>query len=62
MRKALFMLCGLIFLFGIYASFEITSVIQYIIAGVSYVCAAIILAGAAIADSIDRLAAQMKKS
>jgi hypothetical protein len=61
MRRFLFILCGLIFLFGIFASFEITTTFQYIIAGVSYVCAAIILAGAAIADSIDRLTAEVKK-
>lgn len=61
MRRFLFILCGLVFLFGIYASFEITSVIQHIIAGAAYVSAAIILAGAAVADSVDKLTAEVKK-
>jgi len=61
MRRLLFILCGLIFLFGIVASFEITTVFQHIVAGVAYVCAAVILAGAAIADSIDKLTAELKK-
>lgn len=61
MRKSLFVLCGLIFLFGIFASFEVTTTFQHILAGVSYVCASIILSGAAIADSIDKLTAEVKK-
>jgi glucose dehydrogenase len=61
MRRSLFILCGLIFLFGIIASIEITTIFQYIIAGVAFLSAAIILAGAAVADSIDKLTAEVKK-
>jgi glucose dehydrogenase len=61
MRRSLFILCGLIFLFGIIASIEITTTFQYIIAGVAFLSAAIILAGAAVADSIDKLTAEVKK-
>jgi hypothetical protein len=57
----LFILCGLIFLFGIFASIEITTIFQYVAAGVAYLSAAIILAGAAVADSIDKLTAEVKK-
>jgi glucose dehydrogenase len=61
MRRLLFILCGLIFLFGIIASIEITTIFQYIAAGVAFLSAAIILAGAAVADSIDKLTAEVRK-
>ena len=61
MRRFLFVLCGLSFLMGIYASFETTSVVQYIVAGVALLSAAILMVGAAIVNSLDKLIAEFKK-
>jgi hypothetical protein len=61
MRKFLFLLCGVSFLMGIFASFEITSVVQYIIAGVALLSAAVLMVGAAIVNSLDKLTAELKK-
>ena len=61
MKRFLFLLCGASFLMGILASFEITSVVQYVVAGVALLSAAILMAGAAIVNSLDKLTAEMKK-
>ena len=60
MAKFLLVICGLVFAFAVFASFEITSVFQQVLAGVSYVSAAILLAGAAIVDAINKLRQEIK--
>ena len=61
MRKFLFVLCGASFLLGIVASLEVTTVFQYIVGGVALLSAALLLMGAAIVNSIDKLTAEIRK-
>ena len=61
MRKFLFVLCGASFLLGIVASLDITTVFQHIVAGIALLSAAILLAAAAIVNSIDKLREEIKK-
>ena len=61
MAKGLFVLAFLVFLFGIFASIEVTTSFQHVVAGVSYVCAAILFAGAAIVRAVDKLRDEIKK-
>ena len=61
MKRLLLVLCGLVFAFAVFASFEVTTVFQHVLAGVSYVCAAMLLVGAAIVSSIDKLCEEIKK-
>jgi hypothetical protein len=46
---------------GIFASLETTSVVQYIVAGVALLSAAVLMVGAAIVNSLDKLTAELKK-
>jgi hypothetical protein len=62
MRRFLFVLCGASFLLGIIASLEVTTVFQYIVGGVALLSAALLLVGAAIVNSIDKLTAEIRKS
>ena len=61
MAKCLSILGVIVFLFGIFASIEVTTSFQHVIAGVSYVCAAILFVGGAIVSSIDKLREGIKK-
>jgi tetrahydromethanopterin S-methyltransferase subunit E len=60
MVKVLFILSGLCFSLGIFASIEVTTTFQQVIAGVSYICAAILLVGAAIVKSVEKLARRIE--
>jgi hypothetical protein len=55
MVRILFILSALCFSFGIFASIEVTTTFQHVLAGVAYVCAAILLVGAAIVRSVEKL-------
>ena len=57
----LLIICGLVFAFGIFASIEVTTTFQRVIAGVSYVCACMLLVGAAIVSAVDKLREEIKK-
>lgn len=55
MVRSLFILSGLCLFMGLFASIEVTTTFQQVIAGVSYICAAILLVGAAIVKSVEKL-------
>jgi hypothetical protein len=57
----LVVLCALVFAFGIFASFEVTTSFQQVLAGVSYVCATILLVGAAIVSAVNKLRQDCRK-
>jgi hypothetical protein len=61
MKRFLFILSGLVLAFAVFASLEVTTTFQHVLAGVSYVCAALLLVGAAIVHSIDKVCAEIKK-
>jgi hypothetical protein len=61
MAKSLFILSLLVLLFGIFASIEVTTSFQHVVAGISYICAAILCAGAAVVRAIDKLGEEIKK-
>jgi hypothetical protein len=61
MHKGLFILSVLVFLFAIFASIEVTTSFQHVVAGVAYVCAAILFAGAAIVRAVNKLRDEIKK-
>jgi hypothetical protein len=61
MRKFLFVLCGLSFLLGIVASLEITTVFQHIVAAVALLSSALLLVGAAVVHSLDKITAELKQ-
>ena len=61
MVKGMFTLGVLVILFAVFASIEVTTSFQHVLAGVAYVCAAILFAGAAIVRSINKLREEIKK-
>ena len=61
MAKFMFILAVFVFLFAIFASIEITSPFQQVVAGVAYAAAAMLFVGAAIVRSIDKLREEIRK-
>jgi len=57
----LFVLCGLSFLSGIMSSSVATTIFQQIVGAISFVTSAILLIGASIVNSIDRLILEARK-
>jgi hypothetical protein len=61
MAKSMFVLSVFVLLFGIFASIEVTTSFQHVVAGISYICAAILFSGAAVVRSVDKLREDIKK-
>jgi len=61
MAKGLFILSVLVLLFAIFASIEVTTSFQHVVAGISYVCAVILFTGAAIVRAVNKLREEIKK-
>jgi hypothetical protein len=61
MVRLMLVMCGFVFAFGIFASIEVTTTFQHVVAGVSYVCACILFIGAAIVRAIEKLRADINK-
>lgn len=57
----LFILCGLSFLSGIMSSTVATTIFQQIVGAIGFVTAAILLIGATIVNSLDKLTLEMRK-